>query len=78
MWNMLSKLLVNIQYHQGKKLIFSIDAVVGSVFALTGIRHGAFAVNVDTRKGTNLLADLISVFIADATPNVWLLRQILE
>ena len=52
--------------------------MVGSVFALTGIRHGAFAINVDTRKGKNVLQDLISVFFDDAIPNVWLVRKILE
>jgi len=78
MWDLLARLIVNIEYYQGKKLVYSVDTVVGSVFALTGIRHGAFAINVDTRKGKNVLADLISVFWDDATPNVWLLRKILE
>lgn len=78
MWDLLAKLVVNIEYHQGKKLVYSVDTVVGSVFALTGIRHGAFAINCDTRKGKNVLGDLISVFWQDAIPNVWLLRKILE
>ena len=78
MWGIISTLIVNIDYYQGKKLVYSVDTVVGSVFALTGIRHGAFAINCDTRKGTNILGDLISVFWQDAIPNVWLLRKILE
>jgi len=78
MWDILTKLLVNIEYYQGKKLVYSVDTVVGSVFALTGIRHGAFAINVDTRKGKDIVTDLISVFWKDAIPNVWLLRKILE
>jgi len=77
MWDLLARLVVNIEYYQGKKIVYSVDTVVGSVFALTGIRHGAFAINVDTRKGKNVLADLISVFWDNATPNVWLLRKIL-
>lgn len=78
MWGMISGLIVNIDYYQGKKLIYSVDTVVGSVFALTGIRHGAFAINCDTRKGTDILSDLLSIFWYNAIPNVWLLRKILE
>ena len=66
-----------MEYYQGDKKIFSIDTVVGSVFALTGIRHGAFAVNVDTRKAKHFYNDLISVLIDDAIPTCWLLRKTL-
>lgn len=58
--------------------MFSVDTVVGSVFALTGIRHGAFAVNVDTRKAKHFYNDLISVMVDNAIPTVWLLRRTLE
>lgn len=58
--------------------MFSVDTVVGSVFALTGIRHGAFALNVDTRKAKNFFNDLISVMVDNAIPTVWLLRKTLE
>ena len=78
MWGMISHLMVNIDYYQGKKLIYSVDTVVGSVFALTGIRHGAFAINVDTRKGKDILSDLTSIFWHNAIPNVWLVRKVLE
>ena len=77
MWDILAKLVINMEYYQGDKRIFSIDTVVGSVFALTGIRHGAFAVNVDTRKAKHFYNDLISVLIDDAIPTVWLLRKTL-
>lgn len=50
MWGLLSKLLVRLDFYKGGKRIFSADSVVGSVFVLTGIRHGAFSVNVDTRS----------------------------
>lgn len=66
-----------MEYYQGDKRIFSSDTVVGSVFALTGIRHGAFAVNVDTRKAKHFYNDLISVLIDDAIPTCWLLRKTL-
>lgn len=58
--------------------MFSVDTVVGSVFALTGIRHGAFAINVDTRKAKHFYNDLISVMVDNAIPTVWLLRRTLE
>ena len=77
MWDILAKLVINMEYYQGDKKIFSIDTVVGSVFALTGIRHGAFAVNVDTRKAKHFYNDLISVLIDDAIPTCWLLRKTL-
>jgi len=77
MWDILAKLVINMEYYQGDKRIFSSDTVVGSVFALTGIRHGAFAVNVDTRKAKHFYNDLISVLIDDAIPTCWLLRKTL-
>ena len=40
MWDLLSKLIINVEYYQGSKKIYSVDTVAGSVFALTGIRHG--------------------------------------
>lgn len=78
MWDLLSKLVVNVQYFQGAKRVYSVDTVVGSVFALTGIRHGAFAINVDTRKVKGFYKDIFSVLIEDAVPDVWLLRKVLE
>lgn len=78
MWDLLSKLVVNVEYYQGQKKIFSIDTIVGSVFALTGIKPGAFAVNVDTRYAKNFGNDLISVLVEDAIPTCWLLRKVLE
>lgn len=78
MWTLLSRLLVKMDYYRGKQRVFSVDAVVGSAFALTGIRHGAFAVNVDTRKAEHFYNDLISVMLDDGIPTVWLLRRVLE
>lgn len=78
MWNLLSPLVVNVEYYQGSKRVFSVDTVVGSVFALTGIRHGAFALNVDTRKASHFYDDLISIMADDGMPTCWLLRKTLE
>lgn len=77
MWHLLSNLLANVEYYQGQKKIFSVDTVIGSVFALTGIRHGAFAINVDTRKAEHFYNDLISIMLDDGIPTVWLLRRAL-
>ena len=78
MWEILSKLVANVEYYQGNKKMFSVDTVVGSVFALTGIKQGAFAVNVDTRRAKHFYNDLISVLVDDGMPTVWLLRKVLE
>ena len=78
MWEILAKLVVNVQYHKGGKLIYSVDTVVGSVFALTGIRHGFFAINVDTRKQTHVYDDVIAVLKDGAIPTCWLLRLTLQ
>lgn len=77
MWHLLSNLLANVEYYQGQKKIFSVDTVIGSVFALTGIRHGGFAINVDTRKAEHFYNDLISIMLDDGIPTVWLLRRAL-
>ena len=77
MWGLISNLVVNVEYYQGQKKVFSVDTVVGSAFALTGIRHGAFSINVDTRKASHFYNDLISVMLDDGIPTVWLLRKTL-
>lgn len=77
MWEILAKLVANVEYYRGDQRIFSVDTVVGSAFALTGIRHGAFAVNCDTRYAKNFADDLISVLKDNAIPTLWLLRNVL-
>lgn len=78
MWGLLSNMVANVEFYKGGKLIFTADTVVGSVFVLTGIRPGAFAVNVDTRTAKHFYDDLISVMIDNAIPTCWLLRKTLE
>lgn len=78
MWGLLSRLLLTIDYYQGKKLVYSVDTVLGSVFALTGIRYGAFAVNVDTRYGGQVVDILARILLNNALPDCWLLRKVLE
>jgi hypothetical protein len=70
--------VVNVEYYNGATKVFTIDTVAGSVFALTGVRHGAFSANVDTRKAKDFSQDLISILAKQAYPTVWLLRRVLE
>jgi hypothetical protein len=77
MWEILSKLLTNIEYYRGEQRLFSSDTVIGSVFALTGIRQGSFAANCDTRYTKHWSDDLISVLKDNAIPTLWLLRRVL-
>jgi hypothetical protein len=78
MWELLSKLLVNIEYYKDGKRLFSVDTVAGSVFALTGVKFGAFSINVDTRAAKSFEDDLLSVIKNNAIPTCWLLRKVLE
>lgn len=77
MWEILSKLLTTVEYYRGDQRLFSSDIVVGSVFALTGIKHGAFAVNCDTRYAKHFSDDLISILKNNAIPTLWLLQKVL-
>jgi hypothetical protein len=78
MWELLAKLLVNIEYYKDGKMVYAVDTVVGSVFALTGIRHGKFAINVDTRGAKTFSEDLVSIIKNNAIPTCWLLKKVLE
>lgn len=78
MWELLAKLLVNVEYYKDGKKLFAVDTVVGGVFALTGVRFGAFSINVDTRAAKSFEDDLISVIKNNAIPTCWLLRKVLE
>lgn len=69
---------MNIEYYKDGKKIYAVDTVVGGVFALTGVRFGAFSINVDTRMARSFEEDLISVIKNNAIPTCWLLRKVLE
>lgn len=45
----LSKLMAVIEVYVGETKIATVDQVVGSVFFLTAIKKGVFAINEDTR-----------------------------
>jgi hypothetical protein len=45
MFGMLSKLVVTINFFEGKQIVYSGNFFVGSVFILTGVRHGAYGIS---------------------------------
>ena len=53
MWELLANLAARIQYYRGGKLLYSVDAIVGSVFTLTAHKQGAFSVEINTRYEAN-------------------------
>lgn len=69
---------VNVEYYKNGLKLFSIDSIAGMVFALTGTRHGAYAITEDTRFARHFYDDLISVMIDNAVPSAWLVRKVLE
>lgn len=78
MWELISKIQVNVQYYKNGQRLFSIDSIVGMAFALTGIRHGAYAITEDTRFTRHFTEDLISIMKDNSIPSAWLLRKVLE
>ena len=78
MWELISRLLVTIDYYKDGKFLYSSDSVVITAFALTGMKPGAFSINVDTRYTRNFGESLISVIKNNAIPVCWLLRKVFE
>jgi len=59
MWELVSKITVNVEYQKNGKKLFSIDSIAGMAFALTGTRHGAYAITEDTRFARDYSKDFI-------------------
>lgn len=78
MWELISKLLVTIDYYKDGKLLYSSDSVAITAFALTGIKPGAFSINVDTRYTRNFEENLVSIIKNNSIPTCWLLRKVFE
>jgi hypothetical protein len=76
MWELLAALTATVQYYRGDQLLFTVDTIVGSVFTLTAIKPGAFAVEVNTRTEGKFDDDFINVLIKNAMPTCWLLRKV--
>lgn len=45
MFGMLSRLVVTINYFEKQQIVYSGNYFIGSVFILTGVRHGAFGIS---------------------------------
>lgn len=78
MWELLAKLLVTVDYYKDGKFVYTSYSIAASVFALTGVKKGAFSINVDTRYHKNFEDTLISVIKKNYIPTCWLLRKVLE
>ena len=50
--------------------------MAGSVFSLTGVKHGAFGISVNARGARNYSDTLISVLKDNAIPTLWLVRKV--
>ncbi len=77
MFELLAKMVCNIDYYRGTTKLFSEDTVAASAFSLTGIRHGNFAISVNARHTSNYSETLISVLKKNSIPALWLVRKIL-
>ena len=62
MYELLAKMVSNVEYYRGSKLIYAEDAVAGAAFTLTGIKKGAFGISVNARThGIGQSGTLVSV-----------------
>jgi len=75
-----SRLSAQVQVFKGGKYIYTLDAYVGSVFALTGFKPNAFSITVDTRANLeeNFMDVLANLIEKNYIPSVWLVRKVFE
>ena len=52
-----------IEYYKGDVKLFTEDTVAGSVFSITGVRHGAFGISVNARHPKGFTGTLVSVLL---------------
>lgn len=78
MWGLFGNLTATIHYYRGDQLLFTVDAVVPSVFTMTAIKPGAFAVEINTRGQAKFDDDFINILVKDAIPTCWLVRKVVE
>ena len=53
MYELLGSMVSKVEYYKGDVKLFTEDTVAGSVFSITGIRHGDFAISVNARHPKN-------------------------
>lgn len=77
----ISKLMAVVDFYVGDQKICTVDAVVGLVSVLTGIKDQKFAINEDTRfikrEGKTIMDVLYNIFVRQYEPSAWLLRKTL-
>ena len=61
MYELLAKMVSNVEYYRGDKLIFAEDSVAGAAFTLTGIKKGAFAISANARNTPGHTGTLVSL-----------------
>jgi hypothetical protein len=69
-----STLIAQIDFYRGEEHVYSGISVVGSVFFLTVIKPGKFAINEDTRYDEPFYQVLYNIIFTRATPSAWLIR----
>lgn len=81
LWNRIAPLLARVEYYRGSEYVTTIDAIVGSSFALNGFSPSKFAITVDSRylkPGEATFADVITnIFINNYMPSAWNVRETL-
>ena len=75
MYELLGGMVSKVEYYKGDVKLFTEDTIAGSVFSVTGIRHGDFAVSVNARHPKGFTGTLVSVLIENNIPTLWLLRK---
>jgi len=77
-WGTFAELFSRVNWYRGEELVFSSDQVIGSVFVLTGMKNGKFAVHVDTRITHDYFKVFSSIFVKQVMPSAYLVRKVLE
>jgi hypothetical protein len=77
MYELLGAMVAKVEYYRGDVKLFTEDTIAGSVFSVTGIRHGAFAISVNARHPKGFTGTLVSVLMENNIPALWLVRKTL-
>ena len=75
MFELLGSMVAKVEYYKGETKLFTEDTVAGSVFSITGIRHGDFAIGVNARHPKGFTGTLVSVLVENNIPALWLVRK---
>ena len=76
MYHLLANVMTNLEYYRGDQLLWKEDAIVGSVFSMTGLKPGSFGISTNARKPRTMADTLISVLKQNNIPTLWLVRKV--